>query len=103
MAFMNKAGIKISYDCQSLIDELKQDIEEFGSHLILNVVVQDVEGVTIYKDYNFIENDPATEFKLEPGEACKNNCCHSAYDVRKRERIVLKSGSNFRDFLKNIS
>lgn len=68
MAFMNKAGIKISYDCQSLIDELKQDIEEFGSHLILDVVVQDVEGATIYKDYNFIENDPATEFKLEPGE-----------------------------------
>lgn len=68
MAFMNKAGIKISYDCQSLIDELKQDIVEFGSHLILDVVVQDVEGVTIYKDYNFIENDPATEFTLEPGE-----------------------------------
>ncbi len=68
MAFMNKAGIKISYDCQSLIDELKQDIEEFGSHLILDAVVQDVEGVTIYKDYNFIENDPATEFTLEPGE-----------------------------------
>ena len=65
---MNKAGIKISYDCQSLIDELKQDIEEFGSHLILDVVVQDVEGATIYKDYNFIENDPATEFTLEPGE-----------------------------------
>lgn len=68
MAFMNKAGIKISYDCQSLIDELKQDIAEFGSHLILDVVVQDVEGVTIYKDYNFIENDPTTEFTLEPGE-----------------------------------
>ena len=65
---MNKAGIKISYDCQSLIDELKQDIEEFGSHLILDVVVQDVDGVTIYKDYNFIENDPATKFTLEPGE-----------------------------------
>lgn len=29
---------------------------------------QDIEGVTIYKDYNFIENDPATEFTLEPGE-----------------------------------
>lgn len=68
MAFMNKAGIKNSYDCQSLIDELKQDIEEFGSHLILDVVVQDVEGITIYKDYNFIENDPETEFTLEPGE-----------------------------------
>lgn len=65
---MNKAGIKISYDCRELIDELKQDIAEFGSHLILDVVVQDVEGATIYKDYNFIENDPATEFTLEPGE-----------------------------------
>lgn len=68
MAFLNKAGIKISYDCRELIDELKQDIAEFGSHLILDVVVQDVEGITIYKDYNFIENDPATEFTLEPGE-----------------------------------
>ena len=68
MAFMNKAGIKISYNCRELIDELKQDIEEFGSHLILDVVVQDVEGVTIYKDYNFIEDDPATEFTLEPGK-----------------------------------
>lgn len=68
MAFMNKAGIKISYDCRELIDELKQDIAEFGIHLILDVVVQDVEGVTICKDYNFIENDPATEFTLEPGE-----------------------------------
>lgn len=68
MAFMNKAGMKISYDCRELIDELKQDIAEFGSHLILDVVVQDVEGVTIYKDYNFIENDPAMEFTLEPGE-----------------------------------
>ena len=65
---MNKAGIKISYDCRELIDELKQDIAEFGSHLILDVVVQDVEGATIYKDYNFIENDPATEFTLDPGE-----------------------------------
>jgi hypothetical protein len=46
----------------------KQDIEELGSHLILDVVVQDVEGITIYKDYNFIENDPETEFTLEPGE-----------------------------------
>ena len=68
MAFMNKAGIKISYDCQSMMDELEQDIAEFGSRLILDVVVQDVEGVTIYKDYNFIENDPETEFTLEPGE-----------------------------------
>ena len=47
MAFMNKAGIKISYDCRELIDELKQDIAEFGSHLILDVVVQDVEGVGV--------------------------------------------------------
>ena len=68
MAFMNKAGINISDDCRELIDELQQDIAEFGSRLILDVVVQDVEGVTIYKDYNFIENDPATEFTLEPGE-----------------------------------
>ena len=89
MAFMNKAGIKISYDCRNLIDELKQDIAEFGSHLILDVVVQDVEGVTIYKDYNFIENDPATEFTLEPGERIVKMSAATLFMMYEKENELL--------------
>ena len=89
MAFMNKAGIKISYDCRELIDELKQDIAEFGSHLILDVVVQDVEGATIYKDYNFIENDPATEFTLEPGERVVKMTAATLLTMYEKENELL--------------
>jgi len=68
MAFVNNIGMKISYECTELIEELKEDIAEFGGDKILEVVTEEREGVTIYKDYNFIEDDPATQFKLEPGE-----------------------------------
>lgn len=68
MSFKSNGGVNVSYDCSSLIEELREDIAEFGSNLILEVVVEDVDGVTIYKDYNFIEDDPSTEFELEPGE-----------------------------------
>ena len=37
MAFINKYGIKISYECAELIKELKQDIEEFGGDTIVVV------------------------------------------------------------------
>lgn len=69
--------------------ELKQDIAEFGSHLILDVVVQDVEGVTIYKDYNFIENDPATEFTLEPGERIVKMSAATLFMMYEKENELL--------------
>ncbi|MCR5837179.1 MAG: hypothetical protein K6G88_11785 [Lachnospiraceae bacterium] len=68
MAFINNEGRKISYECEALIAELKQDIAEFGGDTIFEVVVQEMEGVTIYKNYNFIDDDPETEFTLEEGE-----------------------------------
>lgn len=68
MSFKSNGGVNVSYDCSSLIEELREDIAEFGSDLILEVVVEDVGEVTIYKDYNFIEDDPSTEFELEQGE-----------------------------------
>lgn len=50
MAFINASGHSVSFDCSELIKELKSDIAEFGGHIILNVVAQDVMGVTLYKD-----------------------------------------------------
>lgn len=67
MAFINQYGHKISFDCSDLIDELKSDISEFGDFDVL-VVTSMHEGVTIYKDYNFIDDHPGPGFEIEPDE-----------------------------------
>ena len=41
MAFTNNLGHKISYDCEDLIEELKQDIEEFGGDMLVEVVTEE--------------------------------------------------------------
>lgn len=89
MAFMNKAGIKISYDCRDLINELRQDIEEFGGSMFVDVVTEKIDGVTIYKDYNFIENDPATEFKLRAGEELVRMTATSLMDLYRIENELM--------------
>lgn len=67
MAFINQHGHKISFDCSDLIVELKADIEEFSNFDVL-VATSIQEGVTIYKDYNFIDDAPGPGFELEPDE-----------------------------------
>ncbi len=69
MAFINANGESISYECSDLIDELKQDIEEFGGQEIVAVWCKDYYGVTIYTNYDFIEPDkPLEDSELENGE-----------------------------------
>lgn len=51
MAFVNKLGQSISFECSELIDDLKEDISRFGGDLVVEVVTEEREDVTIYKDY----------------------------------------------------
>ena len=44
MAFRNKEGMAISYDCEELIAELKADIAEFGEDEEVNVWCREHEG-----------------------------------------------------------
>ncbi len=67
MAFVNSYGQSISFDCSDLIKELKQDIEEFGKDILVNVVTENRQGVTIYKDYTFAD-DSKSAFDLRPFE-----------------------------------
>ena len=67
MAFINQEGHKISFECSDLIAELKADIEEFGDFDVL-VATSIQEGVTIYKDYNFIDDAPGPGLELEQDE-----------------------------------
>lgn len=72
MAFINKYGIKISYECTDLIEELKQDIEEFGGDTIIAVWCKENEGITFYTNYDFIDDEePITENELQDGEFLK--------------------------------
>ena len=48
MAFTNKRGENISFECSELIDELKSDIEEFGGDKIVAARCKDTHGVTLY-------------------------------------------------------
>ena len=69
MAFTNSDGINISYECSELIEELKEDIAEFGGDTIVAVWCMDSSGVTIYTNYDFIdEEEPITENELEKDE-----------------------------------
>jgi hypothetical protein len=72
MAFINKDGKSISYECSALIKELKTDIKEFGGDKIVVVWCKESEGVTLYTNYDFIdEEDPVDESDLKDGEFLK--------------------------------
>ena len=69
MAFVNAFGVSVSYDGARLIEELKEDILEYGEDEVVAVWCRRYEGVTIYTDYDFIvEEDPISESELKDGE-----------------------------------
>lgn len=69
MAFINEQGIKISFECSELIDELKTDILEFGGDTVVAVWCKDNSGVTLYTNYDFIDEDqPITEKEVDKDE-----------------------------------
>ena len=72
MAFVNPQVIKISYECSELIEELKQDIEEFGGDTIVAVWWKENDWLIFYTNYDFIdEEEPITEKELQNEEFIK--------------------------------
>lgn len=61
--FYNKYGEKISYDCSDLLKELMQDIEEFGSDLMVEVITEVHDGVKLYLDYFPLEDSSLPTIK----------------------------------------
>lgn len=61
--FYNKYGEKISYDCSDLLKELMQDIEGFGSDLMVEVITEVHDGVKLYLDYFPLEDSPLPPIK----------------------------------------
>lgn len=67
MAFTNKQGLSISFECSELIEELKKDILEFGPDETLTVWCRQCEDLTFYVNYDFIEKE-----KVKPSEIQEN-------------------------------
>lgn len=68
MAFINSDGEAISFESSELIQELKSDIAEFGGEMLVEVITEERRGVVIYKDYNLIDDDENTAFKVTEKE-----------------------------------
>lgn len=59
--------MRISYECQDLINELAQDIFEFGDFEVY-VWFKNICGTIIYTNYDFMENDPIQPEEIGEGE-----------------------------------
>ena len=89
MAFINKNGQSIGFECSELIEELKDDIAELGGNILVEVVTEEREGVTIYKDYNFIDNDESTAFKLSETEKLQRMTASALLLLYEQENSIL--------------
>lgn len=69
MAFKNSKGVRVTYECSELIEELKNDIEEFGGDTLVYVWCKNALGVTLYVNYDFIdEDDPVRPEEVKEDE-----------------------------------
>lgn len=69
MAIFNKNGQAISYHCDELIRELKRDICEFGGGAKVVVWTRETEGVKLYTNYDFADEDfPISFSEVKNGE-----------------------------------
>lgn len=89
MAFINDLGQAISFDCSELIEELKADIAEFGGDMLVEVVTQKKDGVTIYKDYNFIDDGKNTKPCPSDGEALQTMTASALLLLYEKENDVF--------------
>lgn len=72
MALINQNDTHIIYESLELIADLEQDILEFGNDYIVAVWYKEIEGVTIYTNYDFINEDsPIDQSELQEGEKIK--------------------------------
>lgn len=72
MALINQNNTHIIYESSELIADLKQDILEFGNDYIVAVWCKEIDGVTVYTNYDFINEDsPIDQTELQAGEKIK--------------------------------
>ena len=92
MAFINAEGKSISYECSELIEELKQDINEFGVDKVVAVWCKEYYGVIIYINYDFVEEvESLGGSELKDGEFIKQMTMSALLDVLEKQNSLLQS------------
>lgn len=90
MAFINAEGKSISYECSGLIEELKQDIVEFGGDKIVAVWCREYEGVIIYTNYDFIEEEqPIQQEEIRTDETIRQMTMSALLEVLERQNTII--------------
>lgn len=51
--------MKISFECSDLIEELKNDIKEFGESKMVSVWARSYSGEEVYVNYDFLVSEDA--------------------------------------------
>lgn len=90
MAFINTNMESISFECSELIEELKEDILEFGGDKIVAVWCKEYEGDIIYINYDFVDEDkPLRDIELKDGEFLKQITMSALLVVLERQNSIL--------------
>ena len=90
MAFVNADGKSIGFECSELIEELKEDILEFGGNKMIAVWCKEYEGVILYTNYDFIEEDePLTKSELKDGEFIKQMTMSALLVVLEKQNEII--------------
>lgn len=89
MAFINNEGQSISFDCLELMKELKADIAEFGGDMLVEVITEERQGVVIYKDYNLVDDDESTAFKVTEKEKIQKMTASALLLLYEQENGIL--------------
>lgn len=90
MAFINSHDIKISFECSELIEELKEDIAEFGGDEIVAVWCKENSGVTLYTNYDFIEKeDPINASELQCDEYIQEMTMTALLTLLEKQNEIL--------------
>ena len=98
MALKGKLNGRFSIDSKELIEEIKNDIAEFGKEEIYAVWLRKYSqyNVEFIVNYDFIiddENDPFRDFET------KDDSLYGKFEKGENERIVLMSADKILDYL----
>lgn len=90
MAFVNKDGENISFECSELIEELKEDIQEFGGDRLVAVWCRKEHGVEVYVNYDFYDEEkPIQEAELQEEEYIKTMTTTALLILLEKQDAIL--------------
>lgn len=89
--FTNVEEVKLSYDCEEIIEELKEDIEEFGEDENCILIYKVEDNHIVFTNYDFITKDdplnPSEE--LDDGENFIETNLKYALEVFENQNEIL--------------